>query len=386
MKRNALSALIALALVGGSAAVHAQDFGNWYVAPRIGANISDSSRETDTSVWGGIGFGVWVNPNLAVDFEYTINNASFENDAWRDGHEWESVGLGVSARWFFGDEGSQWRPYVMGGVGALRHAAYSGYLVHDQGYEEHGWDPMVTVGGGVQYNMSERVALRGEIAARYDRDNNTRGNLSDSLGYGIAHESGYTDAIVSVGLVYNFGSAPAPAAPAAVEPPPAPDCSTLDDDKDGVNNCDDRCADTPAGTIVGPDGCPQKVVIDLRGVNFKFDRPKSGESNIEPTLQEPTADSVAILDQAIDALNRYPEIKVELNGHTDSVGTDAYNQGLSERRAQIVSDYLTSHGIDASRITAVVGFGEAQPIDTNDTKEGRARNRRTELKVENPGQ
>ena len=92
------------------------------------------------------------------------------------------------------------------------------------------------------------------------------------------------------------------------------------------------------------------------------------------------------LDQAIDALKRYPEIKVELDGHTDSIGTDAYNQKLSERRAQIVSDYLTSHGIDSSRITAVKGFGETQPIDTNATKEGRARNRRTELKVENPGQ
>ena len=53
MKRNALSALIALALVGGSAAVHAQDSGNWYIAPRIGADVSDSDRHTDTSVWGG---------------------------------------------------------------------------------------------------------------------------------------------------------------------------------------------------------------------------------------------------------------------------------------------------------------------------------------------
>jgi OOP family OmpA-OmpF porin len=242
---------------------------------------------------------------------------------------------------------------------------------------------MATLGAGVQYNMSERVALRGEIAARYDHDNNTRGNLSDALGYNISHENGYTDAIVSVGLVYNFGAAPAaPAAEAPAATPAAPDCRTLDDDNDGVNNCDDRCADTPAGTVVGPDGCPQKVVIDLRGVNFKFDRPKTGESNIEPTLQVPTADSIAILDQAIDALNRYPEIKVELNGHTDSVGTDAYNQGLSERRAQIVADYMTSHGVDASRITAVRGFGESQPIDTNDTKEGRARNRRTELNVQ----
>ena len=119
-------------------------------------------------------------------------------------------------------------------------------------------------------------------------------------------------------------------------------------------------------------------------MNFKFDRPKKGEHNIDPTLAVPTSDSIAILDQAVDALKRYPDIKVELDGHTDSVGTDQYNQGLSERRAQIVSDYLTSHGVDASRITAVKGFGESAPIDTNSTKEGRARNRRTELKVENP--
>lgn len=383
MKRNALSALIALALVGGTGAVHAQDLGNWYVAPRIGADFSDSHRKTDTSVWGGVGVGVWVNPNLAVDFEYTINNASFKDSSWRGGHEWESVGLGVSARWFFGDQGSQWRPYIMAGVGALRHAAYSGYLLKEAGFNENGWDPMATVGAGVQYNMSERVALRGEIAARYDHDNNTENNLAEALGYNIKRRSGFTDGIVSVGLVYNFGAAaPAPAPEAPVAPPPAPDCHQLDDDHDGVNNCDDKCPDTPAGTIVGPDGCPQKVVIDLRGVNFKFDRPKKGEHNIEPTLQVPTADSIAILDQAIDALNRYPEIKVELDGHTDSIGTDQYNQGLSERRAQIVADYLTSHGIDSSRITAVKGFGESQPIDTNATKEGRARNRRTEIKVE----
>jgi OmpA-OmpF porin, OOP family len=387
MKRNALSALIALALLGGSAAVSAQDFGNWYIAPRIGADIPDGDRKTDASVWGGIGVGVWVNPHLAVDFEYTINNADFKDDSWRGGHQWESVGLGVSGRWFFGDEGAQWRPYIMGGLGALRHAAYSGFLLRDQNLNEHGWDPMATIGGGVQYNMSDRLALRGEIAARYDHDNNTRGNLSEALGYDIPHKTGYVDGIVSIGLVYNFGGHEVmqkTVTETATTPPPA-DCHSMDDDHDGVNNCDDRCPDTAAGTIVGPDGCPQKVVIDLRGVNFKFDRPKRGEHNIEPTLQAPTADSVAILDQAIDALKRYPEIKVELDGHTDSIGTDAYNQKLSERRAQIVHDYLTSHGIDESRITAVKGFGESQPIDTNSTKEGRARNRRTELKVENPG-
>ncbi|WP_300617893.1 OmpA family protein [Dokdonella sp.] len=391
MKRNALSALIALALVGGGVATaNAQDFGNWYIAPRIGAAIPDSNRKVDAAVWGGVGVGVWVNPNLAVDFEYTINNYDFKDDSWRvqqswdhGDKQWENVGLGVSARWFFGDQGSQWRPYVMAGLGAMRHAAYSGVLTSGAGLNNDGWDPFATIGGGIQYNMSERVALRGEIAARYDHDNNTMANVGESLGYTFKRRNGFTDGIVSVGLVYSFGTAAAPApVETPVAPPAAPDCHQLDDDHDGVNNCDDRCPDTPAGTIVGPDGCPQKVVIDLRGVNFKFDRPKKGEHNIEPTLQVPTADSIAILDQAIDALNRYPEIKVELDGHTDSVGTDQYNQGLSERRAQIVADYLTSHGVDSSRIVAVKGFGESQPIDTNATKEGRARNRRTEIKVE----
>jgi OOP family OmpA-OmpF porin len=396
MKRKALCALIALSLSGAAVtAAHAQDFGNWYIAPRIGADFSDSDRNTDTSVWGGIGAGVWVNPNLAIDFEYTINNADFSGgNGFRSGHEWESVGLGVSGRWFFGDQGSQWRPYIMVGLGALRHAAYSGVNLEAAGFNNNGWEPMATVGGGIQWNLSERLALRGEIAARYDHDNNTENNLAEAFGLigpgpgqVSKRQSGFVDGIASVGLVYSFGgpAAPPPPPPPAAAPPAAPDCHALDDDHDGVNNCDDRCPDTPAGTVVGPDGCPQKVVIDLRGVNFKFDRPKTGEHNIEPTLQLPTADSIAILDQAIDALKRYPEIKVELDGHTDSIGTDAYNQKLSERRAQIVNDYLTSHGVDPSRITAVKGFGETQPIDTNATKEGRARNRRTEMKVENPG-
>ena len=180
-----------------------------------------------------------------------------------------------------------------------------------------------------------------------------------------------------------MGEPPAPPAPpAAPPPPPQPTCDQLDSDHDNVNNCDDKCPDTPAGTIVGPDGCPQKVVIDLRGVNFKFDRPKKGETDIAPTLQEPTSESMSVLDQAVDTLQRYPQVHVTVAGYTDSVGTAKYNQGLSERRAQIVYSYLTSHGIDASRLDGPTGHGENDPIATNSTKEGRAQNRRTELQVE----
>ena len=209
---------------------------------------------------------------------------------------------------------------------------------------------MATVGGGVQYNMSDRVALRGEIAARYDHDNNTVATSADALGYNVSPQERLMP-MASSASAWCTASAVAPKRRSP--PPPA----------------ETRRRPAAAGPVEDS-GPPQKVVIDLRGVNFKFDRPKAGEHNIEPTLQVPTADSVAILDQAIDALKRYPEIKVELDGHTDSIGTDAYNQKLSERRAQIVYDYLTAHGIDASRITAVKGFGE-NAADRHQRDQGR---------------
>jgi OOP family OmpA-OmpF porin len=73
-------------------------------------------------------------------------------------------------------------------------------------------------------------------------------------------------------------------------------------------------------------------------------------------------------------------VVVEVAGHTDSTGSETYNQGLSERRANSVKDYLTSQGVTATRLSAK-GYGEAQPVASNDTKEGRAENRRVELIV-----
>lgn len=350
MKHKALSALIAAAMLGGGASVATAQDGSWYLAPRVGIVAPDSNRDTDESLYTGLGIGWWVSPNLAVDFEYGINNADWKDNSFRAGREWESVSLGVTGRWFFGEQGSAWRPYVLAGVGALRHAGYSDAV------QQSGWDPMATVGGGIQYSISDRIALRGELAARYDKDNNTqRGQF-----VGAGDYNHYVDGIATIGLTIGFGgtSAPAPAEPAAAPPPPPPA--------------------PPAEEIPAA----KDITIDLRGVNFKFDRPKTGESNINPTLQEPTADSIAILDQAVDVLTRNPSVRVELAGHTDSIGSDAYNQKLSERRAQIVHDYLTSRGVSASQITGVVGYGESKPIDTNDTKEGRARNRRTELGVQ----
>jgi len=112
---------------------------------------------------------------------------------------------------------------------------------------------------------------------------------------------------------------------------------------------------------------PCAGVIRLRGVNFDFDR-----AEILPA-------SRPILDQAASRLLQCGKERLQVEGHTDSIGSDTYNQSLSERRARTVRDYLVSKGVSAGRISAV-GFGESKPIATNDTPEGRFLNRRVEVR------
>jgi len=111
----------------------------------------------------------------------------------------------------------------------------------------------------------------------------------------------------------------------------------------------------------------EKIV--LRGVNFDFDK-----SNIRP-------DAAVILDEAVRLLGTGGGSAVSIEGHTDWIGTDAYNQGLSERRANAVMNYLVDHGVAASRLSTT-GYGESRPIASNQTREGRALNRRVELLVQ----
>jgi OOP family OmpA-OmpF porin len=113
-----------------------------------------------------------------------------------------------------------------------------------------------------------------------------------------------------------------------------------------------------------PDPCGG--VIRLRGVEFAFDR------------AELIGASPVVLDAAIDELKKCPNRPVRVEGHTDSIGADAYNQALGQRRAVAVRSYLVNGGISAGRVTAR-SFGESKPIATNDTDEGRALNRRVEL-------
>ena len=159
-------------------------------------------------------------------------------------------------------------------------------------------------------------------------------------------------------------------------------CPT-DADQDGVCDGLDKCPDTQANVRVDATGCPMQVsvretelmetgMIRLQDINFD-----TGKATIKP-------ESYKILDDVGSILGRWPQLRIEIGGHTDSRGSDARNQQLSEARAKAVLDYLTNKfpELDAGQFT-VVGYGERQPIATNTTALGMAKNRRVEFKVLN---
>ena len=152
----------------------------------------------------------------------------------------------------------------------------------------------------------------------------------------------------------------------------------VDSDGDGVTDDKDRCPDTPRGTRVDAQGCPEKAAappllpeakqsLVLEGVNFD-----TNSANLQGS-------SAAVLDRVAEGLKSNREVRVEIGGHTDSQGNDAYNMKLSRSRADAVRAYLLGKGVPSSQLEAK-GYGETRPIADNSTAGGRAVNRRVELK------
>lgn len=154
-------------------------------------------------------------------------------------------------------------------------------------------------------------------------------------------------------------------------------CPEIDSDGDGFIGSLDKCPAQPE-TVNGyqdADGCPDEVpqaIKKFTGVieGIKF---KTNSADILPG-------SYVVLDNAVSVLKDYPDIKIEISGHTDSRGNDEFNRALSQRRAESVRNYFILKGVDSSRLTAI-GYGEERPIADNSSASGRAQNRRTEFRL-----
>jgi OOP family OmpA-OmpF porin len=222
------------------------------------------------------------------------------------------------------------------GDGEIYATAQGGYFTGLSGRLSHS-APGFSTGMGIGYKLTPTFTL--EVFGRWNTS--FMSPRPKDLGPGQVPQERIGDDIEwatgGLGVRYTFPEAPPP-------PPPTPPVAQL------------------------PPVAPLQKKIVLRNVLFDFDR-----SNIRP-------DSAPVLDEAVALLKEAGAINIAAEGHTDSIGTEAYNLKLSLRRANSVRQYLIDHGIAADRIR-VEGFGESQPVASNATADGRAQNRRVELRV-----
>lgn len=347
LRRRAISTMAtgAALLLGQAVVQAAEDVGQAYLKGMASYVGADNDRKTDDEVAGGlVGFGYGLSENFNVEFDYQRLNLDGKGSGLNPDQEQAAISVNLVNLY---NRGGTFSPFILAGLGVVN---------TDNGSTDDD-DLQAQLGVGVLAGLSDRISLRSEVLARQQ-------DASSSL----------TDVIVNLGLSVALGSPAAPALPAVVPapapvaaaptPPPAPPAPPPDGDGDGVVDGTDQCPDTPRGERVGAQGCTCDVV---REVQFAVDS------------AELTPAGKATLDEVVGTLARLKFVAGTVTGHTDNTGSDAYNQALSERRAQTVARYLEGKGIGAGRLTAA-GAGESQPVADNATSEGRAKNRRVVLR------
>lgn len=227
-----------------------------------------------------------------------------------------------------------------------------GFEALSDNWRENNDRAFVNYGAGLKYNLTNQMALRAEVKHATKLNASSTNDLQNNLFY-------------TLGLSYAFGEVAKPApvvAPVVVEETVVEEVVIGDDDGDGVLNNVDECPNTPKGVPVDEKGCAKTISLHVK---FNFDK-----ATILPQYKSE-------INQVADFMNKYLVYKVALEGYTDSVGPEAYNLKLSDRRSNAVADELVKLGVDRNRISTA-GYGETNPVATNKTREGRAENRRVD--------
>jgi OOP family OmpA-OmpF porin len=404
-KLKLTTACCAAILAAGIASTATADEDRIYASALLQYMFFDDTRPLENDFGTHLALGFPVTEKFVVEVNYLARNV--DGSA---GGALDQTGYGADAVFFFDRDGKM-DPYFVLGVGQQ---------TDDYGTATDDYTT-IAVGMGLVDEIDENLAFRADIRA-YDGED-----------FGQS-----TDIAFGIGLVYYFGEAQrqaAPVAAAAAAPIAVADKDTDGDgvmdskdtcpgtaagskvdaagcvlpvaaaavavvdtdgdgvadtadacpstpkgvvvladgcapdmDSDGVKDPQDKCPGTPAGTKVLADGCPIPTVVKLEGVTFA-----TGSDQL-------ALSSKGTLDLAITKLKENPTVGVEVAGHTDASGNADKNRQLSQRRADAVRKYLLDGGVPESQVTAR-GYGPDEPIATNDTPEGRAANRRVELRV-----
>jgi OOP family OmpA-OmpF porin len=342
MKKNIINIAVAASLGLAAFAASAEDMyrGAWYALPGVSYMDTDGDLEANNGGGGFLKLGKELSEHWDIQAGVGYNRASEDTGIPGVGGRYKQTTLSADALYMFSRD--KFRPFLLAGLGAARNNVDYSHPTADLSDSNTSW--MANVGLGAQYLFSDNFGLQADLRHQWsradviDENNIFAGNSRETIG----------NTILSLGGIFRFG-APAPVV-AAAEPVPAPAPVAAPEP-----------APAPAPVVAEEPCQPKFETITLQAEKlFGFDKFKLN------------GDSVPELNDTVAKLKAHPEFDVVVvTGHTDRLGSEQYNQKLSEKRAEVIKNHLVNdHGIDASRIRTV-GKGEAQPLVACDGVKGR---------------
>jgi OOP family OmpA-OmpF porin len=342
MKKNLISMAVAATLGVSALSASAEDMfrGAWYALP--GINYMSTAGDLNAGNGGGafIKLGTELSPSWDIQGGVGYNTSN-ENGIPGASGRYKQTTFGVDALYMFSRD--KFRPFLLAGVGVARNKL--DYTIpapyNNLNNAKTGW--LANAGFGAQYLISDNFGLQADVRQQWTR---ARGGLQDTVsGLSANDTETVSSTLVSLGGIFRFGApAPMPVV-AAAEPAPAPEPVV-----------EPAPAPAPAA-IVEPAPLPaacrptfETVTISADQL-FGFDKYKLSN------------DGTAALDEVVTKLKAHPEFElVMVTGHADRIGSVAYNQKLSERRANAVKQYIVAQGVEDSRLQAI-GKGKSEPVD-----------------------
>lgn len=355
MKKGFLGLAIASAFVFASQVAQAEDMyrGAWYVVPGATYMNTDNDLDADNGRGGFLSLGKELSEHWDIQGRLGYNRADEDTGIAGASGKYKQTTLGLDALYMFSRD--KFRPFLLAGIGAARNNVdYSNVGLTDK--SNTSW--MANVGLGAQYLFNDKFGIQADVRHQWSRSD------AHNAARTVDADGTIGNTLVNLGGIFRFGAPapvveeptpePAPAPVAAAEPAPAP-------------------APAPA-----PVCKPQNETVTVSAEKlFGFDKANLREEGRK------------VLEETAAKIKANPEITaVIVTGHTDRIGSDAYNQKLSERRAKQVAEYLIAQGVDSNIITSE-GKGKTEPVVQCDGKKVSKKlisclqpNRRVEIRAE----
>lgn len=347
MKSKLINTAVAgVLMVGAGQALAEEAFnGSWYVMPLIGAMHGDGDLNLDDGIDAayGIRLGKQFSEKWDVQFGVTRTKGDIDVNKIRVGDgEYKQSLVGLDFLYMLSRD--NYRPFLLAGIGAARNdiEGYDGLGVK---VDEDNWSWMANVGAGFQYSFNETIGVQADIRHVWSRADGPSGTPKVQP---FSSERTIGNTYLNLGLIINFGAPKKVAAAAPVAEPVSKLPEVAPQAEESHPFTIDKPAEEPA---VGPQKPAFEKITLQAEVLFDFDKSVvkgAGKKHLDV--------------EVIEKMKAHPEVELVLiTGHTDRIGSNKYNQSLSERRATAVKKYLVSQGIAAERLHAV-GKGEAEPV------------------------